>query len=316
LTADKWDDAVMDTELWRFDEASLLNALMENIADSIYFKDRHCRLVRVSRKMAADLGFAEPAEIIGKTDIELFGEEFGQRTMIDDLRVMESGQNIIGLIESRALPNGETNWTSTTKLPIRDKSGTVIGMLGITREINELKRAELNLQYLATHDLLTGLPNRYLLFDRMEQTIRRARRNQSMFAVLYIDLDGFKGVNDRYGHHIGDQVLRQVADRLTANVRDSDTVARMGGDEFTIILDVIKMPEAALFVAQKIRAKIDKGFDVFAHQAKVTASIGISLYPTHGMDAETLLKVADQAMYQAKEKGNACMIFKPPQFPK
>jgi diguanylate cyclase (GGDEF)-like protein/PAS domain S-box-containing protein len=306
----------MDNEVWQLDESSLLNALMENIADSIYFKDRRCRLVRVSRKMAFDLGYADPSEIIGKTDLELFGEEFGKKTMIDDLQVMETCQPIIGLVESRGLPDGETNWTSTTKLPIRDKSGAVIGLLGITREINELKRAELDLQYLATHDLLTSLPNRYLLFDRMEQTIRRARRNQIVFAVLYIDLDGFKKINDRYGHDIGDQVLKQVAERLTANVRESDTVARMGGDEFTIILDAIKKPGDAMRVAQKIRAKIETGFDVFANQVKVTASIGISLYPTHGMDAATLLKAADHAMYQAKKKNNACMLFTTPKIPK
>jgi diguanylate cyclase (GGDEF)-like protein/PAS domain S-box-containing protein len=306
----------MDNEVWQLDESSLLNVLMENIADSIYFKDRRCRLVRVSRKMAFDLGYADPAEIIGKTDLELFGEEFGKKTMIDDLQVMETCQPIIGLVESRCLPDGETNWTSTTKLPIRDKSGAVIGLLGITREINELKRAELDLQYLATHDLLTSLPNRYLLLDRMEQTIRRARRNQIVFAVLYIDLDGFKKINDRYGHDIGDQVLKQVAERLTANVRESDTVARMGGDEFTIILDAIKKPGDAMRVAQKIRAKIETGFDVFANQVKVTASIGISLYPTHGMDAATLLKAADHAMYQAKKKNNACMLFTTPKIPK
>jgi PAS domain S-box-containing protein len=121
---------------WGLDELLLFNALMENITDSIYFKDRQCRLLRVSRKMAMSLGYAEPAEIIGKTDSTLFGEEFGQKTMIDDIQVMETGKPIIGLVEGRALPNGEVNWTSTTKLPIYDEGGNVIGLLGITREIN------------------------------------------------------------------------------------------------------------------------------------------------------------------------------------
>jgi diguanylate cyclase (GGDEF)-like protein/PAS domain S-box-containing protein len=306
----------MDDGLWRLDETMLLNTLMENIADSIYFKDRQCRLVRVSRKMALDLGYSEPAQIIGKTDEELFGDEFGQKTMIDDLHVMETGQPIIALVESRALPTGETNWTSTTKLPICDQSGAVIGLLGITREINELKRAELDLQYLATHDILTSLPNRYLLIDRMEQTIRRARRNNTLFAVLYVDLDSFKIINDRYGHDAGDHVLKQIAVRLNANVRESDTVARMGGDEFVIILDDIKKPEDPMLVAQKIREKLEEEINILIARVRVTASIGISLYPEHGLETAALLKAADHAMYQAKHESNTCMFYTPPKKPK
>lgn len=305
----------MDQKSWELNESMLLNTLMDNIADSIYMKDRQCRLLRVSRKMASDLGYAEPSQIIGKTDRELFGEEFGQKTMIDDLHVMETGQPIIGLIESRSLPDGGTNWTSTTKLPIRNGDGIVVGLIGITREINELKRVELDLQYLATHDILTTLPNRYLLFDRLEQTIRRARRSNSVFAVLYVDLDNFKTINDRYGHDAGDDVLKQIALRLNGTVRDSDTVARMGGDEFAIILDVIHGPSDAMLVAEKLRKKIEEEFDRFATHVSISASIGISLYPEHGLDPSALLKAADHAMYQAKKKNNACIIFTPPKIP-
>jgi diguanylate cyclase (GGDEF)-like protein/PAS domain S-box-containing protein len=305
----------MENDAWQLDETSLMNTLMDNIADSIYFKDRYCRLIRASRKMVSDLGYSEPDQIIGKTDIDLFGEEFGKKTMVDDLQVMETGIPIVGLIESRVLPGGDINWTSTSKLPIRNKNGVVIGMLGITREINELKRTELDLHYLATHDLLTSLPNRYLLYDRMEQTIRRAKRSEQVFAVLYVDLDGFKLINDRYGHDKGDQVLKNIAKRLTKTVRESDTVARLGGDEFAIVLDVIKIPEDAMLIAQKINVKIEKGFDFLPHEARVTASIGISLYPNHGMDAATLLKAADHAMYQAKTRHNACMFYTSPEVP-
>ena len=207
----------MFDEAGEIDESLWLNALMENTADSIYIKNRECRLVRVSRKMAMDLGFSDPADLIGKTDTDLFGEVFGQKTKLDDLKVMETGQPIIGLVESRALPNDEINWTSTTKIPVYDEDRTIIGLLGITREINELKRTEQDLEFLATHDLLTALPNRYLLLDRLEQTIMRAARNENIFAVLYIDLDGFKSINDRFGHDVGDQVLKQIATRLAAS---------------------------------------------------------------------------------------------------
>lgn len=211
------------------DDSVLLNALMDNVANSIYFKDRNRRLVWVSRKMISDLGFTDPSEIIGKTDAELFGEEFSQKTMIDDMGVMESGKPIVGLVESRSMAHGKTNWTSTTKLPIHNKSGQVIGLLGITREINELKQVEQDLQYLATHDALTSLPNRFLLVDSVQQAIRRAKRNKSLFAILYIDLDGFKAVNDNYGHEVGDKILKQVSERLIKALRDSDRVARLGG---------------------------------------------------------------------------------------
>jgi PAS domain S-box-containing protein len=152
----------------------LFGSLMETMADSIYFKDRQGRLLRVSRKMARDLGYADPAELVGKTDADLFGQEFAQRTMLDDSRVMETDQPLIGLTESRQLESGQVNWTLTSKMPLHDAAGAVVGLLGITREINELKRAEIALQDIATHDTLTGLPNRYLMFDRLNQLLVRA----------------------------------------------------------------------------------------------------------------------------------------------
>src|SRR5512143_4144026 len=169
-------------------------ALMETTEDSIYFKDRDCRLLRVSRRMVKNLGFADESELVGKTDVDLFGESFGQRTYLEELRIMESGEPIIGLVESRAIGGDETNWTLTTKVPLRDSAGTVIGLLGITREINELKRTELSLQHMATHDPLTGLPNRYLMTDRLTQTLAHGERVDRIFAVLFIDVDNFKTI--------------------------------------------------------------------------------------------------------------------------
>jgi len=126
-------------------EGFQFRALMENTDDSIYFKDRACRLMGVSLRMARNLGFTDPLELIGKTDIDLFGESFGRRTFLEDLRIMDSNEPIIGLVESRRMADAGLNWTSTTKVPIHDASGVVIGLLGITREINDLKRAELDL---------------------------------------------------------------------------------------------------------------------------------------------------------------------------
>ena len=281
----------------------LFHALMETTADSIYFKDRGCRLVRVSRKMAQDLGFSDPAELIGKTDIDLFGEAFGQGTRLDDIRIMETDRPIIGVIESRKLANGRTNWTLTTKLPLHDELGNVVGLVGITREINEMRETEVALQHLATHDTLTDLPNRFLMIDRMNQLISRASRAATSFAVLFMDIDHFKDVNDSRGHEFGDLLLRAVAQRLTKCVRQSDTVARIGGDEFVIILETAHQVADAETAAMKVQRALAKPFSLDGHEAMASVSIGISFYPENGLDTETLLRAADYAMYMAKREG-------------
>ncbi len=281
----------------------LFHALMETTADSIYFKDRGCRLVRVSRKMAQDLGFSDPAELIGKTDIDLFGEAFGQGTRLDDIRIMETDRPIIGVIESRKLANGRTNWTLTTKLPLHDELGNVVGLVGITREINEMRETEVALQHLATHDTLTDLPNRFLMIDRMNQLISRASRAATSFAVLFMDIDHFKDVNDSRGHEFGDLLLRAVAQRLTKCVRQSDTVARIGGDEFVIILETAHQVADAETAAMKVQRALAKPFRLDGHEVMASVSIGITFYPENGLDTETLLRAADYAMYMAKREG-------------
>ncbi|MGZ8652636.1 MAG: diguanylate cyclase domain-containing protein [Actinomycetota bacterium] len=280
-----------------------LRALMDNTEDSIYFKDRECRLLRVSRRMASNLGFSDPSELVGKTDIDLFGDSFGQRTVMEDLRIMESNEPIIGLVESRRMEGSEMNWTLTTKVPLHDASGNVIGLLGITREINELKRTELDLQHLATHDPLTGLPNRYLLIDRLSQTLARAKRSRSIFAVLFLDLDDFKAVNDAQGHEFGDLVLQKLAEELLGSVRSSDTVSRIDGDEFVIVLETLGGRQDAKLVADKILRSVATPLTLEGHEVRMTVSIGISFHPDNAGDAEVLLRAADYAMYLAKGQG-------------
>ena len=284
-------------------DAFLFEALMENTADSIYFKDRQCRLLRVSCKMAESLGFSDPSELIGKTDIDLYGESFGKGTRLDDLGVMESDRPIIGLIESRKLDNGQTNWTLSTKLPLHDRAGTVVGLVGITREINEMRETEVALQHIATHDTLTDLPNRFLMIDRLKQLLVRAKRTGSTFAVMYMDIDHFKDVNDSYGHEFGDLLLKAVAKRLTSSLRQSDAVARIGGDEFVIILETVHEIRHADVVAQKVQRALAKSFTLKRHKVKATVSIGMSFYPENGGDVDTLLRAADYAMYLAKREG-------------
>src|SRR5664280_2058471 len=244
----------------------LLHALMESTADSIYFKDRECRLLRVSRKMAKDLGFSDPAELVGKTDIDLFGEAFGQGTRSDDIRIMDMDRPIVGVIESRQLEGGQMNWTLTTKLPLHDESGAVIGLVGITREINEIRQTEVALQHLATHDTLTDLPNRFLMVDRLTQLLSRAQRSGTPFAVLYMDVDGFKEVNDSHGHEFGDLLLRAIAKRVTKSVRQSDTVARIGGDEFVIVLETVHEVQDAETVTLRVQRALATSFNLERHR--------------------------------------------------
>ena len=161
----------------------------------------------------------------------------------------------------------------------------------------------LQITHSAEHDLLTGLPNRLLLNDRISQSIALARRDMNQIAVLFLDLDGFKYINDSLGHPIGDQVLQSVAQRLVNCVRSTDTVSRQGGDEFVILLSDVQQPEDAAVMANRMLHVVAQAHSIDQHDLHVTTSIGISVYPEDGQDPATLIKNADTAMYQAKENG-------------
>jgi len=170
-------------------------------------------------------------------------------------------------------------------------------------DISDRKRAEEQIEFHAYHDVLTNLPNRKLFTDRLTQSISRARRSGKSLAVMFVDLDHFKSINDTLGHEMGDELLLEMAKRLSANVREYDTVARLGGDEFTIILSELRQPEDAVNVAEKVRSAVEQPLSIAGTSIEVSASIGIALYPDDGTDAESLLRNADSAMYRAKEAG-------------
>ncbi len=175
--------------------------------------------------------------------------------------------------------------------------------------LTRLKQTNEQITHLAHHDTLTTLPNRILFFDRLNQTISKARRDKESFAILYLDLDGFKLVNDTYGHGSGDVLLREAAKRVTACVRDSDTVARMGGDEFTVILGNVSTPNSKVHVAKKIVEAIARPFVLDGKHCTISVSIGIAIYPDNGKTAAQLVKIADAAMYLAKHSGKNCYRF-------
>jgi diguanylate cyclase (GGDEF)-like protein/PAS domain S-box-containing protein len=221
------------------------------------------------------------------------------------------------------LDSGEGNKTTLTNLtrggrtihcewyntPMADSTGRVTGFASLVHDVTERLNTERTIHYMAHHDALTGLPNRRLMQDRLNQAIMSARRKQRHVAVLFLDLDRFKVVNDTLGHDTGDFLLKDVARRLSSCVREGDTVSREGGDEFVMILPDLERPEHARVVADKIVKELARPVEIGGHEIHVTPSIGISHYPNDATDVHQLLKHADNAMYQAKDAGRNTIRF-------
>lgn len=196
--------------------------------------------------------------------------------------------------------------------PIRDRAGRVYRIAGIAQDITARKEQEAQIRHLAYHDALTGLPNRALVMNRLEQAMAHAQRHRRSLAVLFLDLDRFKTINDTLGHPAGDRLLKQVAERLGAALREEDTVGRVGGDEFLMIVPDLDEPENAAHVATKALSSMARAFTVSGHELHATGSIGISFFPRDSTNAETLVKYADTALYLAKEQGrNTFRFFSP-----
>jgi diguanylate cyclase (GGDEF)-like protein/PAS domain S-box-containing protein len=196
--------------------------------------------------------------------------------------------------------------------PIHDLGGQVAGAVIVFRDVSEARAMAIQMAHSAEHDFLTGLPNRMLLNDRVGQAIAVARRHMKQVAVLFLDLDGFKHINDSLGHPTGDKLLQSIARRLVECVRGSDTVSRQGGDEFVVLLSDLDQSEDAAHTARRMLQVVAEAHPIDHHDLHVTTSIGVSVYPDDGLDAETLIKNADTAMYQAKENGRqSYKFFKP-----
>lgn len=206
---------------------------------------------------------------------------------------------------------GETS-VEDSAAPIRDLEGQMTGSVLVLRDVSVARALAEKVIHSAEHDFLTGLPNRLLLNDRIGQAIALAHRHKNMVAVLFLDLDGFKHINDSLGHPAGDKLLQSVAGRLSDCVRAPDTVSRQGGDEFVVLLQEVKQAEDIAIAARRMLRAVEEAHSIDDHELHVTASIGVSLYPDDGLDAETLIKNADTAMYQAKEEtGQSCKFFRP-----
>jgi diguanylate cyclase (GGDEF)-like protein/PAS domain S-box-containing protein len=288
-------------------EEFLLETLMDNVPDSIYFKDRDSRFTRINRYAAERFGLGDPALAVGQTDFDFFTSEHAEQAYRDEQEIIRTGLPLVNVEEKETSADGSVRWVSTTKLPLRDSSGNVIGTCGISRDITQRKHFEEQLERQAFFDPLTGLPNRALFMNRLQHLFHRARRAPAplLFAVMYFDLDRFKGINDGLGHLAGDHLLVEIARRLERHMRPSDTLARLGGDEFTVLLEDITSEADATRVAERIHQELSTPFVLEGHEVFTSVSLGIALSSTGYGKPEDMLRDADTAMYRAKAAGRA-----------
>lgn len=288
---------------------------LESIGDAVLSIDTDGKLDYLNKGAEQMVGWSRD-EALGRPLAQIFqiGEHNARDTVLVPLEHAIRENPDLGMTRLSVLSHRDGSEVSIeyTVAPIRDKAGKATGMMVVFRDISKTREMAHQMAYLAQHDFLTNLPNRMLLSDRLTQAIGSAERNGAQLAVLFLDLDHFKHINDSLGHGIGDRLLESVAKRLAACVRRSDTVSRVGGDEFVILLAEIEHADDAAISARKLIDALGGTHQIAGHALQVSTSIGISVYPYHGQDAETLVKNADLAMYHAKDSGrNNFQFFTP-----
>ena len=280
-----------------------IQEVIANAGEGIVVYDRELRLVVWNPFMQRVTGLTAE-QVIGQRVMDLQPDLTGERTALL-AQAMDGATVRSGDLRFNIPQTGESGWYVTTYAPRRDAGGHPDGVICILHDITDRKRAEEVLSHRAMHDALTDLPNRALFQSRLGHAIRDARRAESGLALLVIDLDRFKDVNDTLGHGSGDRLLQELAVRWQALLQDGDTLARLGGDEFAVVLPTASGRAAVSLIAAQLQGALDCAFVLDGHSVEIGASIGIAMFPEHGRDIETLLRHADGAMYAAKRSENS-----------
>ncbi|MGA2804514.1 MAG: EAL domain-containing protein [Acidimicrobiales bacterium] len=285
--------------------------LLSTTEERVYFKDVRSRFLLVSAGWIAAIAPDRSAEdIVGKTDFDFFSKEHAEAAFEDEQRIIRTGEPMVNKLERETFGNGMSPWVSTTKMPLRDETGQIIGTFGISRDVTAQIRAESALAYQVQHDPVTGLANRVALMDRLSQAVADLERQPGRLAVLYVDLDHFKAINDAFGHDAGDQVLAEVGHRLAQFSRHSDTVARLGGDEFVVLCGDLRDDDDVGLIGERIVQGIRAPFVDNGRDLSVTCSVGIVITRDPLAEPRHLIRDADAMMYEAKETGrNQYRIF-------
>lgn len=294
----------------QMDEAlRLAFTVFERANQGIIIANSKKKIVTVNNAFTAITGFTKN-DVWAKGFSIFLNQKRTSKIILDNLRaVVDSGQDWQGEIYARK-KNGEMFPALLQIIAVANSQGQVENYIGFLSDITIRKQTDERLQHLAMHDTLTGLPNRILFIDRLQNAIWRAEQTGNKVAVLFLDLDGFKSINDTLGHHVGDEFLRVIAKRLQAAIKSTDSAARMGGDEFAVLLQNIHSHEEAVRATQRLLRSISQPIWLQNHELYTTASVGISIYPEHSTE-ESLLASADQAMYLAKSKGKNCYFLYP-----
>jgi diguanylate cyclase (GGDEF)-like protein/PAS domain S-box-containing protein len=289
------------------DEMRLAASVFDNSLNAILIADAQGRIRKVNHAYTAITGYT-PEEAIGHTPGLVNSGMHPKKFYADMWAALQTSSKWEGEVLNRC-KDGRiiTVWESLAT--VRDPSGEVAHYIGIFSDVTEQKASAQRIHQLAYYDMLTGLPNRALLMDRCQHELAHASRDGKRLAVLFLDLDRFKHINDSLGHPVGDALLSAVAERLRGTLRDSDTIARLGGDEFVVLLQDVATTADVEFATRRILNAFGEPFQLAEHSLSVAATVGISLFPDHGADVTSLFKYADLALYQAKEMGRGDFRF-------